>query len=91
MLTSEAPFTDPEWIVFGQHTELRSECQTDMSHLSDYCRGRIEFPTEILRSSRVDDEGVAFVKSLLAADPSDRLTATDALRNPWLLGSQLSK
>lgn len=94
MLTSESPFTHPaapEWIMSGLPTELRSRRGTDMSRFEDYCRGLIQFPTEILRSSRVDEEGVAFVKNLLTANPKDRPTATDALRNPWLLGSQLSK
>lgn len=83
ILASQTPFleTDPEILESGLSI---SDLEIDMDFLYQYCRGQKDFPTDALQSSQVSEGGINFVKSLLAADPKYRPTATSALRSPWL-------
>ncbi|KAI5849632.1 ankyrin repeat-containing domain protein [Morchella snyderi] len=58
----------------------------DEEFLGRYCSGHAEFPVEILNTSHMCNDlgGINFLKALLAAVPKDRLTATCALKAPWL-------
>lgn len=90
ILTSEIPFLEPLSITItystpGNFSEESTLPITDIKHLLDYCHGSREFPMESLKRSHVSDEGIDFVKRLLAADPSSRLTAKEALEDKWLL------
>lgn len=60
------------------------EQQMDMKLLSDYCHEIIDFPTGPLQTSGVSQEGINFVRRLLKADPSSRMSAKDGLESPWL-------
>jgi ankyrin repeat protein len=51
--------------------------------LESFC-SRGAFPMEPLAAKKVTPEGVNFLKTLLVADPKDRLTAKDALDAEWL-------
>lgn len=91
LLTSQIPFVeidnrcddmDHMTGLESGFTEISGEI--DMESLCEYCRGEIDFPSEILHASQVSEEGIEFVKSLLVANPSDRATAVSALQNPWL-------
>ena len=52
--------------------------------LAAYCSGSIKLPIEANSQSVVSSEGVQFVKALMNAKPSERLSADAALKSPWL-------
>ena len=56
--------------------------------VSRYYHGTSPFPEDKLKglSPPTDDVGISLLKSMLAIQPEDRPTATDALGNSWLLG-----
>lgn len=56
-----------------------------MNLLCQYCNGTRDFPTATLKGSHVSERGVIFVKSLMAANPASRISASDALKSSWLL------
>lgn len=60
---------------------------TDVDLLYQYCRGDLDFPTEILENSKISKEGIDFVRRLLVPDPVSRMSAIEALKSPWLLDS----
>lgn len=91
LLTSQIPFVeiDNGCDETDDMTGLESgftgiDAEVDMESLCEYCRGEIDFPSDLLRASQVINEGIQFVKSLLVANPRDRATAASALQNPWL-------
>ena len=53
--------------------------------LVPYCWGSKELPVEALHNVTVSEEGVLFVKKLMAAHPSKCLKAEAALQSPWLI------
>lgn len=83
VLTSEIPFLDT-YLDSDLDTDFAS-CmlnpvpQLDGDMLHNYCTGSDPFPVESLRKSGVSDEGVDFVKGLMAPNPADRMTAKNAL------------
>lgn len=94
ILTSEIPFLDTyqdlDWTMDLTLTPDLSSASNpdptiDMNLLQDYCRGINPFPRESLRKNGVSKEGIDFVKSLMAVNPRDRVSATDALKSLWLL------
>lgn len=98
LLTSQIPFVeiDNGCDDMDDMTGLESgfagiDAEVDMESLCEYCRGEIDFPSEILEASLVSEEGIEFVKSLLVANPRDRATAVSALKNPWLKNRYTSK
>lgn len=60
--------------------------QLDMKLLFGYCNGSELFPVERLKANMVGEEGIDFVKSLMAVNPDNRVSAIDASRSPWLTG-----
>lgn len=52
--------------------------------LIDYAACRTEFPDEALVEANTSRTGIAFVKSLMAPLPLERMTAEQALKHPWI-------
>lgn len=88
MLTQEIPFLDtytrqdPD---FTLSIPVTSEPSVDIGLLFDYCRGLKPFPCGSLRRDGVRDDGIDFVKRLMAVNPSERSSAAEALTSPWLV------
>ena len=55
-----------------------------MTALAPYCWGKKELPIDALHKATVSNEGVAFIKNLMAPQPSDRMSAATALESSWL-------
>ncbi|CAH0058296.1 unnamed protein product, partial [Clonostachys solani] len=55
----------------------------NVARLSKFAFGQMKFPETILKDLSVSDGGIAFLKSLIVCNPTDRLTALDALEHPW--------
>lgn len=103
MLTSEIPFLDTYQdmdtmmattdFFSATSTGVNSEVYTtvatiDTALVYGYCYGS-EFPIQSLEKRRASDEAINFVKSLMAVNPRDRLSATDGLQNRWLYNPEL--
>lgn len=90
VLTSEIPFLesylDTDWIAITDFIP-----QLVMKLLFGYCNGSELFPVERLEANMVGEEGIDFVKSLMAVNPDSRVSAIDASRSPWLTGTNHSK
>lgn len=72
-------------LISGLDTSLDiEEPQVNMELLFDYCAGRAEFPSAVLRESEVPGEASDLVQSLLVANPKLRATACGALQSKWL-------
>lgn len=87
VLTSEIPFLQVDsdrMSESGFESELLAP-EIDMAHLYEYCYGHKGFPLDSLQNSQVSEKGQKFVMGLLVANPSARMSATDALESPWLL------
>lgn len=52
--------------------------------LARYCFNRTCLHIETMKHNVISEEGIQFVKSLLMAQPSKRLTTEAALSSPWL-------
>ena len=53
-----------------------------------YYRSRVAFPIEPLETSNISSQGIKLIKSLMAPLPSDRLTAIEASRDPWIVDAE---
>lgn len=62
--------------------------QIDIQALHNYCSDHTKFPSEALKSAQASEEVTDFVQRLLAASPKGRPTATEALRDRWLVGGR---
>jgi len=51
--------------------------------LKKIIRGRVNFP----KNTKLSNSAKDFIKKLIRKNPKDRLSATDALKHKWLLGS----
>lgn len=97
MLTSEIPFSDKNQgtedsmsLLSGLDLgtgDIASSGTIDLGLLLDYCRNLKSFPSESLLNNVVSDGGITLVKSLMAAEPSNRSSAVDALNSVWLGGT----
>lgn len=56
----------------------------NLTTLRNYVNG-VPLATGDLRENGLSDEGIAFVKRLLYVDPKDRVTASDALHEAWVI------
>lgn len=56
----------------------------NLMSLRNYVNGA-PLPTEDLRANGVSNEGIAFVNQLLLVDPKNRVSATDALNEAWII------
>lgn len=96
ILTSEIPFLEEyedicsSTVTPESFTASDFEASIDSELIYNYCHGS-EFPTETLLKYNVSESGVDFVKSLMAANPADRLSATQALKSLWLAGPELKR
>ena len=52
--------------------------------LLGYCTNGSKLPIESMPKDAIEEEGVTFVKQLLAPNPVERLSAQDALQSVWL-------
>lgn len=89
VLTSEIPFLEPAAIgdsSMDSSFPTMSTVSVDMAVLYNYCRGR-PFPTKTLEDHEICLDGINFVKSLMTANPMDRVSAPDALMHSWLGGN----
>lgn len=99
MLTSEIPFLEKyegtgevnsfdSDLDFGSlDPSSRQSAAIDMCLLLDYCRQLKPFPVESLKRNRVKEDAIGFVRSLMVAKPSDRVSAADALKSLWSVGT----
>lgn len=90
MLTLEIPFLEgpiDNANRFSGFTSCLSvaEATVDTGLLYGYCHGKEPFPSASLRSHGVPEDGIQFVKSLMAVNPSKRLSAAAALACEWLV------
>ncbi|CAG9983757.1 unnamed protein product [Clonostachys byssicola] len=44
-----------------------------------------QFPAQVLRDAQVSEQAIAFLSSLVVCNPSERLTAKQALSYPWIM------
>lgn len=89
VLTSEIPFIEISELVersTGESTYYSMDVSSsiDGELLLDYCAGRVPFPDANLNAHGASDTAIDFVKSLMVADPTKRISATDALQSAWL-------
>lgn len=86
LLTSEIPFLSVGSGItnFSEVDPMVPEFDTDLIY--KYCRGLRSFPIERLQKHRVGKEGIHFVMQLLAANPSSRISAKQAIQSAWLSG-----
>lgn len=93
MLTSEIPFSETYQdmdasmsLISGLDTstgDTSSSTTMDMALIVDYCRDLVPFPEQGLSDNMVSDSGITLVKSLMVAQPSNRLFAVHALKSTW--------
>lgn len=87
LLTLQTPFSSSAagaTTVESGLTDATPASEVYMAVLYPYCQGMAAFPTVIMRTMDVDEEGIDFIQSLMAARPEKRATASQALRDPWL-------
>lgn len=88
ILTSEIPFldsdTDTTMTITGLLCTSDDTPEVDMELLFKYCRDPALFPTQPLHTNGISDIWQDFVRSLMAVDPRDRPSATDALNSRCL-------
>lgn len=89
LLTSQIPFLQPaedgyDDITEGETSDEEIGAELDIGLLFQYCQGHVGFPSDVLQTSEVSDQGIAFVENLLAPNPTVRATAASALDTPWL-------
>lgn len=53
--------------------------------LGDYVDRRLSFPEEALVAADTSKAGIAFIQSIMAPFPLERMTAEQALKHPWIL------
>lgn len=90
LLTGQIPFREIEYEAdgtteFDLGSEESIEPQTDMYAVKSFCDGKAEFPTDILRRSRVSETAIEFLKAVLVANPESRATAKGALGSAWIV------
>lgn len=81
VLTSEIPFLDK---YFDSTSVADGVPEIDMQRLFAYCNDTEKFPKAALKMSKASQEAISFVKSLMAVNPSIRVSAKDALDSSWL-------
>lgn len=88
ILTSEIPFldsdTDTTMTITGELCTSDDTPEVDMELLFKYCRDPALFPTQPFHTNGISDIWQDFVRSLMAVDPRDRPSATDALNSRCL-------
>lgn len=96
VLTSEIRFLETYHDLDTDQTTDGTTYAGDMEPIIDsqllfsYCNGAEPFPIESLQRNRVNKKGIDFVTSLMVFKPGSRVSATQALNSPWLVGVDLS-
>lgn len=62
-----------------------SQMPIDTYLVSEFCKGNIELPTDILHQSQTADHAIHFIKRLIVADPRSRMSAADGLKHQWFM------
>lgn len=94
MLTLEIPFLDT---YASNQPDLTlsiapaTDQSLDTALLHEYCKGANPFPSDSLRRACVGKDGMDFVKSLMAVDPGERVSAIVALASPWVQTRSVSQ
>lgn len=86
VLTSEIPFLEqalPADSILDSFDSTPPPASINMALLFHYCHGQ-PFPIMTLQNHRVSQDGIDFVKGLMAANPLNRVSAADALNARWL-------
>lgn len=85
LLTSEIVFTEVvQTLDDSDFGSMAMGSSIDGESLLDYCAGRKPFPIERLTYHGASAIAINFVKSLMAPDPNQRLSARTALGSVWL-------
>lgn len=84
VLTSDVPFTESSPAMTGSTSVTQDWSSIDAELLLDYCAGREVFPIASLSKQGASAGAINFVKSLMVADPKERVSAADALKHAWL-------
>lgn len=85
VLTSEIPFLEqalPGDSILDSYDSSPPPISVNMGLLFGYCHGQ-PFPITTLQHNRVSADGIDFVKSLMTANPMNRVSAADALNARW--------
>lgn len=61
---------------------------TDLLSLLRFLKGETPHPAETLQQCGASIQAIDMVKALLRADPSSRLSASEALELPWFVGAE---
>lgn len=92
LLTRVVPFVEVSCtesmmsgLTLDSDFEIDQTPQTDMKALSSFCDGTSELPCASLRQSCASETAIAFLKTVLIADPQSRVTAENALHCAWLM------
>lgn len=89
ILTSELPFLRTSIEAGVSENETGVVCalpspELDIELLINLYNGKEDLPTDALKKYGVDNRAIGFLKRLLVANPNLRISATDALKSPWL-------
>ena len=60
-----------------------------LSDIRKFCQGALPFPEESLYS-RISETGIEFIKRLLVPQPTQRVSAENALKDPWIMNNYLT-
>ncbi|XHG02604.1 hypothetical protein AWENTII_005949 [Aspergillus wentii] len=58
---------------------------TTLLDLNRYAQGRMGFPFDRLKHHGVSSDGQQFIRQLMAPTPKERLTAQNAIQQPWVV------
>ena len=57
-----------------------------LSDIRKFCQGALPFPEESLYP-RISETGIEFIKRLLVPQPAQRVSAENALKDPWIINN----
>ena len=60
-----------------------------LSDIRKFCQGALPFPEESLYP-RISEIGIKFLKRLLVPQPTQRVSAKNALKDPWIMNNYLT-
>lgn len=88
LLTGRAPFleTPIEALSSGYPTCERGQMGTDMRLMLQFCDGSTVLPLQLLWAIDAPESAIRFISSLIVPDPRSRLSADEALLDPWITG-----
>ncbi|XTI95272.1 WD40 repeat-like protein [Cenococcum geophilum] len=60
-----------------------------LSAIRKFCQGALPFPKESLYP-RISETGIEFIKRLLVPQPTQRVSAKNALKDPWIMNNYVT-